>query len=392
MRILIVTNTYPPAEITGVGALVHELAKALDGEGHRVCVLTRRAEGSDPWAVATGGRKLLFPLHAVLRLRELLDAEPIDLVHVHESDGVLVVLYLWLARRLRPRGQHPRLVATLQVSYRRERLAVRPVSAGERIVSRPTVGERVFAWVRAPILSLLGRMTARLSDAVVAPSRVTAKELEEDYGARQVEVIPNGVPRLSEVAVPRADPAWLTVLYAGRLRTRKAVGVLVEAFASVIERAPDARLLIAGDGEHRQALEERVREIGLEDHVRFLGAVPRPDLLRLYGEVDVFCLPSIYEGFPVAILEAMAAGLPVVSTTVSGIPEAVVDGEGGLLVAPENAVALSEALCRLLLDSTLRRQLSIGARARIRNHFSITEISERYLRLFLRVGTSRQGE
>lgn len=379
MRLLIVTNTYPPADITGVGALVYELAQQLRAEGHDAVVLTRAAPEDDPSAVATGGRKLLFPWHAGRRFLKLAQEKPFDLVHVHESDGVLVALALRLARWLgRPSGR-ARLMATLQVSYRRERLSVRPIRADGKVVSRPTASERLFAWVRAPLLSLLGRLTAQLADAVVAPSRVTARELEEDYGARMMAVIPNGVPEIPQAVQREVDLERPVVLYAGRLRTRKAVAVLVEAFAELRSRRV-ASLVVAGDGEHREALEARVRALGLEGSVRFLGAVPRPDMLRWYATADLFCLPSLYEGFPVAILEAMAAGLPVVSTTVSGIPEAVADGETGLLVPPENAAALAGALQRLADDEVLRRRMGEAGKRRVREEFAIGKVCAAYMK------------
>jgi len=378
MRLLIVTNTYPPAEITGVGALVYELAQQLTADGHDAVVLTREAPEDDACAVATGGRKLLFPWNAGWRFLRLAQEKPFDLVHVHESDGVLVALALRLARWFgRPAGQ-ARLMATFQVSYRRERLSVRPIRTDGRVVSQPTGSERLFAWGRAPLLSLLGRLTARLAEAVVAPSRVTAHELEEDYGAQGVVVIPNGVQEVPEASQKDVDLERPVVLYAGRLRTRKAVAVLVEAFAELRLRR-HASLVLAGDGEHREALEQRVHELDLDGSVHFLGAVPRPDMLRWYATADLFCLPSLYEGFPVAILEAMAAGLPVVSTTVSGIPEAVQDGETGLLVPPENAAALAAALDRLAGDEILRNRMGEAGRRRVRETFAISKVCAAYM-------------
>ena len=400
MKILIVTNTYPPADISGVGALVYELARRLDGSGHFVRVLTREAPAEDSWAIGTGGRKLLFPLAVAWRAVQLQRRHDFDLVHVHESDGVLVCGALQLARWLRPRRRSPRLVATLQVSYRQERLAVRPVCDGERVVSRPTRSERVFGWVRAPILSWLGRLTAGWSDAVVAPSRVTADELVADYGTQVEAVIPNGVAATVSEAIEATEPPESAeastevpdgrgdgplVLYAGRLRTRKAVAVLIEAFAQVVERRSDARLVLAGDGEHRATLEARVAELGLGESIRFLGAVPRAALDRWYEEADVFCLPSIYEGFPLAILEAMAAGLPVVSTLVSGIPEAVEHRRSGLLVQAESADELARALLELLDDPERRRALGEAARLRVAEHFGIDRVAELYLDLWNRL-------
>lgn len=392
MRILIVSNTYPPADISGVGALVFELAHQLGAGGHSVAVLTRKAPQGDPYAVGTAGSKLLYPLLAGFHFLRLLRRRgPFDLVHVHESDGVAVVLLLRLLRLFGRPGGRARLVSTLQVSYRRERWSVRPLRAlgpggSGRVLSRPTADERLFAWVRAPLHAFLGRLTVRLSDALVAPSRVTAGELAEDYGARGVRVIANGIRGEDLEAAgrsrgddPRRPP---TVLYVGRLRTRKAVAVLLEAFLEVRRRLPEARLVVVGDGEQRPALEKRKRQLGFGDEVQLTGGLPREAIVGFYARADVYCLPSLYEGFPVAILEAMAAGLPVVATTVSGIPEAVLPERTGLLVEPEDVAGLAEALIRLLGDPALARAYGAAGRAFLAERFSIEAVTREYLELW----------
>lgn len=382
MRVCIVTNTYPPHDISGVGTLVAELAAQLPAAGHEVVVLTRRAAPEDAAARTTGGSKLLFPLAvARLYLRAAREA-PFEVVHVHESDGVVVALLVRLARLLRRPSGRALLVATLQVSYRRERWSVRPIRTDGRVVSRPTASERVFAWVRAPILAGLGRLTARLADRVVAPSHATGEELRRDYGARDVAVIPNGIAPLPPAERPVEGAGRPVILYVGRLRTRKAVAVLVEAFARLREELPEATLVLAGDGEQRPALEARVRELGLEEAVVFAGAQPRSAMAGHYAAADVFCLPSIYEGFPLAILEAMAAGLPVVATAVAGVPEAVADGVTGRVVPPEDAAALARALSDLAGDPAAARRMGETGRLRVAEEFAIPTIAAAYLELW----------
>lgn len=392
MRVLIISMTYPPADISGVGVLVHELAHQLGDGGHHVRVITRRPPKDDAYALGVWGPKLLFPLTAVWRYLRLAATSSFDLVHVHESDGVFVALILRCARLLRWRAGTSRLVATLHVSYVRERRSVRAIRANGRIVSRPTASERLFAWVRAPIHSLLGQLTGRLADAVVTSSRVTAGELEEDYGVRVAAVIPNGVswwPTDSDrpagggpTALESQDASHPVVLYVGRMRTRKAVAVLLEAFSRVLKNYPRASLILAGNGEHREALERRVQTLGLDRSIRFLGAVPREQMGRWYDAADIFCLPSIYEGFPLVILEAMAAGLPVVSTTVSGIPEAVEEGVTGLLVEPEDADGLARALEQLAAAPELCKAMGTHARRMVQERYSIRKICGDYLNLW----------
>ncbi|MGE5232633.1 MAG: glycosyltransferase family 4 protein [Acidobacteriota bacterium] len=392
MRVIVVSNTYPPADISGVGTLVAELVAALDRAGHEARAVVRRAPPGDRRAIALGGRKLLFPLHAALAVRRLARCRPIDVVHVHESDGAAVVLLVRLARLLRRPLGRARIVATLQVSYRRERRAVRPVRAGGRVVSRPTAAERGFAWLRAPVHAVLGRLTARLADAVVAPSRATARELEADYGARNVEVIANGIAAPPASPARRAAGADATVLFVGRLRTRKAVAVLLQAFARVAAAEPGARLVVLGDGEQRQALAAQLRALGLGERVRLAGAVPRSEIADWLARADVFCLPSTYEGFPLAILEAMAADLPVVATRVAGVPEAVEDGASGLLVEPEDDAGLAAALSALIRDPARRHALGERGRALLAERFAIGDVCRRYVELFERVATSRRAD
>ena len=129
-------------------------------------------------------------------------------------------------------------------------------------------------------------------------------------------------------------------------------------------------------------MEEQAEALDIASAVSFLGAVPRAEMDSWYGAADIFCLPSIYEGFPVVILEAMAAGLPVVSTTVSGIPEAIEDGVTGLLVAPEDAAALADALDKLAANPRLCSEMGQNARASLREKFSIETTGAAYMELF----------
>ena len=383
MRVLLVSNTYPPADLSGVGTLASELARRLAADGHAVRVLTRRPPVGDPYAEAVRGPKLLFPLLVAWRFVRAPRAAW-DLVQVHESDGALVAVLLRLLRRLGAPAGRARLVATLQVSYVEERRAVRPVRADGEVVSRPTAAERRFALLRAPLLSLLGRLTARLADAVVAPSAATAEELRRDYHVSAVEVIPTGVSLPPPRSPPRPELPPV-ILFSGRLRSRKAVAVLLAAMPRVLAAFPRCRLVIVGDGEQGARVAAAVRARGLDAHVELTGALSRAAATERLASADVFCLPSIYEGMPLAILEAMAAGLPVVATAVCGNPEAVVAGETGLLVPAESAEALAAALLDLLADPVRRRRMGEAGRRRVAERFVIERVAAAHLALLRRL-------
>ncbi len=213
------------------------------------------------------------------------------------------------------------------------------------------------------------RGLARGVDRYLAVSREIAAELVDRLGwpAEKVEVVYNAVDA-ERVAV--APPPGLREQLAGtetralvltpaRLDAQKGHETLLEAAAEV----PGATFVLAGEGPKRAALEARVAQLGLGERVRFLGR--REDVPALLAACDVFCLPSLYEGSSLAVLEAMAAGIPVVSSAIGGTEELIEDGRSGLLVAPGDAAGLAAALRRLLGDADLRRDLAARARERV---------------------------
>ncbi len=397
MKIQIVSNTYPPADISGVGSLAQELLEGL-ADSADIKVLTRTAPVGNARVLATGGLKVLFPLLAAWRAK--LGRGAADVIHVNESDGVVIAVMIAIRRRLGL--STPQLAATFQVSYRREAAEVRTVMADGVPVSSPTRSERIFRTIRAPLLERAGKLTAQLADRVVACSHFTAEELEADYRVARhtITVIANGIRLGPEPIVKteiRTEPqneaqgeapngthgtqaeAPLQALYVGRLRTRKAVCVLLQTLG--LPAAKNVELSVVGDGEQEHALLAQARSQNLEQ-VTFLGRRTREQVAAHYQDADVFVLPSTYEGFPVAILEAMAAGLPIIATRVAGIPEAFIDGESGILVDPEDATGLANALNRLANDRDACRAMGAAARRHVTEHFSIERIGQQYLTLW----------
>jgi glycosyltransferase involved in cell wall biosynthesis len=343
MRVLLVANTLPPRDVSGVGEQVLQLATGLEAAGHQVEVLGRGAGGAR-------GPKVLFPLMVVPAFLRTLHRFRPDVVQVHESDGGLVALLTKVtAPVLEP---SPLLAALLQVSYVEELKAVRPLKWRGRILGSPGRREWVFRVVKAPVQVALGCFTAWLSDVVLAPSRQTALEIERDYGVEPVLVLPNvtGGRSVERAASQDSQEAPGYLLFVGRLRIRKGVEVLLHAVARLRESGRTVRLVVAGDGEHRKPLESVSESLGLADDVRFLGGCDAGVVRDLMAGATALVVPSIYEGMPLVVLEAMESELPVVASTVSGMPEVVTGGESGWLVPPEDVDALSEALAEVLDD------------------------------------------
>jgi glycosyltransferase involved in cell wall biosynthesis len=365
LRVLLVANTLPPRDVSGVGEQVLQLAAGLRETGCEVEVLGRGVDG-------VRGPKVLFPLFAVPAVWRALRRFRPHVVQVHESDGGLAALFVALvASRLDP---PPRLVALLQVSYVEERRAVRPLVAAGRVLGRPGSVERRFRWIKAPLHIALGWLTARTADLVLVPSAATAAEVRRDYlGPRGAlpAVLPNvtgGLPIAADTVEEEAPESAGYFLFVGRLRIRKGVEVLLAAMQTL----PGARLLIAGDGEHREALERRAAELGFGPGgpaVRFLGRCGAGRVRGLLRGARALVVPSIYEGMPLVVLEAMEAGLPVIASRVSGIPEVVADGQTGWLVPPEDPERLAGALAAALADPDEARRRGEAGRRRVEDEF-----------------------
>jgi glycosyltransferase involved in cell wall biosynthesis len=158
---------------------------------------------------------------------------------------------------------------------------------------------------------------------------------------------------------------------------------LIESAALVLRQVPDARFVIAGEGELRPALERQIKDRHLDKHVLLAGF--RPDVLSLHKAFDVFAMSSVTEGLGTSLLDAMACGKPVVATSTGGIPEVVVDGETGFLVPPRDHEAMAEAIVRLLKDTALRARMGAAAIRRVREKFSADRMVQETLRVYRRV-------
>jgi glycosyltransferase involved in cell wall biosynthesis len=189
------------------------------------------------------------------------------------------------------------------------------------------------------------RRTYRLASRIVAVSEATKQALVERYGISQEKII---------VIHNAVDPAKFhplgtrkgsgTLLYVGRIDQRKGVDFLISSMSLVRERLPDARLLVAGRGSSLQRMRMQVKRLGLEGCVEFLGFVPDDRLNELYNRADCAVVPSVFEGFGITVIEALAAGTRVIGTDVDGIREILQSGDYGPLVAYGDRRALADAI------------------------------------------------
>jgi glycosyltransferase involved in cell wall biosynthesis len=196
--------------------------------------------------------------------------------------------------------------------------------------------------------------------------------LDEDEWSK-LWVIHNGVdPNHFAPAPARDDGAGpLNVLYIGRMVPVKGQALLVDAIEELRRSGLNVEATLLGDGARRERLQRTVRERHLEDVVKLPGAVGQDEIRMYYAQADIFVLPSFAEGVPGVLMEAMAMGLPVVTTRIAGIPELVEDGYNGLVVAPGRVDVLVDAVQRLAADADLRRQMGDRGRAKVVAEYSI---------------------
>ncbi len=262
--------------------------------------------------------------------------------------------------------------------------------------------ERGWPRLRFRLLSRLEGANARSADVVMVTSEYSRGIAIEAYGLdpARVRIVPEGIdlahwsaaaeatdePAAPGSALddgsthpPSADAAGPVILSVARQYRRKNTSALLRAMPTILAAVPNARLRIVGGGPKLPRLEHERLALGLAGSVVITGEVPDTDAVRdEYRAADVFCLPSLQEGFGIAFLEAMASGLPIVACRSAAVPEVIPDGEAGLLVPPADPKALARALIRLLKDPPLRRRMGEAGRRRARQH-AWKEVARRFV-------------
>jgi colanic acid/amylovoran biosynthesis glycosyltransferase len=179
------------------------------------------------------------------------------------------------------------------------------------------------------------------------------------------------------------------LLYVGRLAANKGLPILLQSLASLKTSHADISLTVVGDGPDRAELEKMTEELGLVERVKFIGYQSQAEVRQHLQQTDVFVLPSFAEGVPVVLMEAMAAGIPVVATQIAGVSELVEDGISGYLVPPGDPDSLAKRIELLLSDRSLRAKFGASGRLKVENDF---DISQEVDRLYLVMSSALQGK
>ena len=297
-------------------------------------------------------------LTAAWRLSRALKQLRPNIVHAHDPHGVAMAA---LALSMSTEPVKPPLVASRRVDFR---------------IRGNSLSRWKYRQVDCFICASEAIRQILLGDGVAAAQTVTVHE-GIDLG-RVAAAVPAKVHE--EFWLPHGAPIVGNV---AALVPHKGQKHLIEAAAQVVRQVPDARFVIAGEGELRQSLEHQIKHLGLEKHVVLAGF--RPDVLSVHKSFDIFVMSSVTEGLGTSILDAMAAGRPVVATTAGGIPEIVRDGETGLLVPPRDEKALASAIVTLLKDEALRRRMGAAGLALAHARFSAERMVQETVAVYERV-------
>jgi L-malate glycosyltransferase len=355
------------------------------------------------WALEAGGAERFLVELARRVPRDRFDAKVVCLARKGpwarevESSGIEV---LSLGKKT---GFDPRIVGRLMALFRRERPDVvnthlwtadvwARLAAVLAAVPRIVVTEQnVDVWKKW-YHRAIDRLLFLRTDKVICVSEQVREFYRDVLGVPEgkLEVIPNAISLSPPAVAPGARSLRdeigaaaddFVFLCAARLHPQKAHVVLFQAARLLLDReVPAFRIALAGEGSLRPELEQRARALGLSDRVHFLGF--RNDVRALLPQADAFVLPSHYEGLPLSVLEAMAAGVPVVVTRVGGNPGIVEDGRNGSMVEPGDAPGLAGALERLLQDRPFGRALGEEGRRRVAERHDIERVAARTYALF----------
>ena len=329
-------------EAGGAEIQLHETFGRLAERGHRITLLVSGWEGApertelDGMRVVRTGRRYTFPPHAWRTFARELCGEPFDLI-VEDVNKFPLLTPMW-----------SEVPVVLQVPHLFGRVAFR--EAPLPVATAVWLGERVMP-------------RAYGSCRVHAASESTADDLvDRGFDRGRIRVIHNGVDHdffHPDPGVGRFEEP--TLVYLGRLKRYKELDRVLEGVERLRDRRVEARLLVAGKGDDRPRLEDRAREMGLGDRVRFLGFVSEERKRELLRRAWCTVYPSPKEGWGITNIEAAACGTPVVASDSPGLRESVVDGESGLLVPHDDPEAWADAMARVLEDGELRRRLAAGA-------------------------------
>ena len=343
-----------PDSVGGAELFVHKLSQGLAEKGIEVHLIAARglnfktgfAKGVYKHSVYVGRRWYPFGpsyfFFSLIAFIELLKARPDVCVAIMGHSFVPCMIYSYMLKK-------PIIIRWAGTDY----LAI-----------KSGINKDLVSLLRLPLKDVLlckivAKVAKHTAHHVVLDRDMVKTLLEFGVQSKQIHLIPNYVSDEFFSVTPSYE--GFNIMFVGRFTYQKGVDLLIKAFAKLKGKVPAARLILVGEGPEKSSLQNLTMENGIAGNVIFSGFVPHSKICDFLRETSVFVLPSRFEGLPNALLQAMAASLPCIATSVGGVPEVVKDGVNGILVPPEREDLLADALETVLLDKNLARKLGENA-------------------------------
>ena len=398
MRVCFLTSSYPRFPEDPAGVFIHSLARSLVRQGCEVEVIAPRGNATSSFEIREGVHINRFP-YFFRRYEKFAHAPGGIPPAIRNHPWLTLLLPFFFASFFAHALNHSRRVDVFHFHWLQNALLAFPLKF---FSSRPTVATlwgTDVQWIESSRpLRVLTRTIASRMDSIVSVNDYFRTKLSSFGFSDNIRVIPNGVDldrfgpadcvSLRAKAGLPSDAAL--VLYVGSLIERKGVRYLIEAMSHVARsNSGPVVLAIVGSGEERESLARAACSLGLERSVLFVGSIPPNEIPAWLRCADLFVLPSLYEGRPNVVLEALAAEVPVIATDIPGTREIVIHGQNGLLVPPRNSHALAEAITQLIKDRFKRERMGKAGRKMILQlGLTWDDIARQYLSLYQELGKS----
>jgi glycosyltransferase involved in cell wall biosynthesis len=370
----------------GQGEVVLKIQKNLLELSQEAYVITSGVNiPGYPNTLRTGGSKRLFYATSAAFLNWIRRMD-FDVINVHLESGMGLVPFLTASK------SRAKIVTTLHTSYLCERRSIHRLLGFRKEHAHPIIDEYAVKYLLTPIKYLGTYIDCAFSDRIVAVSARTAEECKVDYKIpeEKMSVIHNGVDLTefnSQIDRTRIRNKFSLgekpmILAVGCSTIGKGIPFLLRSMVDVVAQLPDAKLIVVGSRRYKDQMQSLAKDLGIQHNVIFPGLVTHNEIPFYYAACDIVAVPSIYEAFPLVVLEAMASGRPVVASRVGGIPEAIETDSNGILFKVGDVSQLTSALISLLGDECLRAKMGREARLTAETRYDWKKIADRYLAEF----------
>lgn len=412
MRILIATAVYYPM-VNGVAVFSHNLATGLVKRGHEVVVITPSQTGKNYVKTVDGVKECrlksvsakIYPdqIHDVPNKKKFLGKE---IPHVFYKHSIKISVFPYrqvkkIFKDFKPDVVHVQVSDPIGLSVvstaRKNHVPVVTTEHNQpEVFTEPLHMPKLIKKPVDAILSSYFYNRQTKSDFVTMPTEQAIQNLilskKKEFKV-PVAAVSNGVD-LSNFKPGRASDEVYekykikknvpTAVYVGRMDPEKKVGLVVDAFSKVLEKLPEAQLVVVGDGVDRLRIEQVVKKLGINDSVRILGRVLQPDLYELYRVGDVFATASEIETQGIVLIEAAATGLPLIAVNAGAVSEVCITNKNGFLCEPGNVSQIADSIYKILSDKELQKKFS-KASLEIASEHDLEKTIDKFLNIYNKV-------